>query len=71
MISCPICGREMNVRPRARAELWTRQQVWLVRKLRATGASRKLIARVLGCPPSSISGLEARLRHERRAGMAA
>jgi transcriptional regulator len=66
MIACPICGREMPVTPHYRREAWSAQQLWLVRRLRATGISQKAVARVLGCHSRSIASLEARLRREQR-----
>jgi hypothetical protein len=73
MMDCPICGREMRVTPHLRMSTWTPAQILLVEKLRALGASSKLIQRVVGpgCTPHTISSLEARRRLERRGRSAA
>lgn len=64
MIDCPICGREMGpgLTKHVRRESWTRQQIWLVRKMRARGISQKAIARIFGVHHSSIAKLEYGLR---------
>ena len=70
MIDCPICGREMPVTPRLGKHRWTAQQIWLVERMRALGASPKMCLRVLqghDCSPRVINGLEHRRRRARKA----
>jgi hypothetical protein len=69
MIDCPICGRAMTVTPHRPGYRWTAQQVWLVEKMRALGASPKMCLRALqaNCSPRVIEQLERRRRLSRKA----
>ena len=57
MIDCPICGRPVAVTQHQRGNNWTREQEWLVDKLRANGISQKAIARIMGCSAHDIANL--------------
>jgi len=58
-IDCPICGREIGVKPHEPGRVWTSQQRWLVNKLDGAGISRKVTARLIG---SSVGGVAQQVR---------
>src|SRR5580765_8107479 len=68
-LACPVCGREMPVTPHRAGDRWTAQQVWLVQRLRALGATPKMCLRALqaNCNPRVIEQLERRRRLSRKA----
>ena len=55
VICCPICGREIGVKPHEPGREWTSQQRWLVAKLDRVGISRKVTARLIGVSVGSVA----------------
>ena len=65
-MACPMCGSEIPVEPHIKGKWWTERQDWWLMRMRASGASWKVISATFG--GLSRYAVEERLRVLRSRG---